>query len=483
MTSEINSNSSNPVEHYVTEFEEVSKQPVTGEQKEEVQASSKEPLPEWKVREREREARRALAQVELTKAVEAQDMKAFAEVYAQRKEDIYFGMLIPVYAKAAHQTPITFVREIEKFLVEQDKSNLKYMLGEMDDLKGMQMLVTSPLIKEKHIRGALNEYFQEAAIHGEFYEGGRKGELPHRLELAQILIDHGANPFDKEYNAAWGVALSNRDINGLRMMMNHSDFNPETEKLRYVSSLFFYKFEEKFKVAEFWGEESEAGIREAKSDCKVFETLGLVPSPAESRLMIEKDLELPFNQRKFLAAIMLPFINEERVELSVESKTRLAMDFFRHYPYVGLFNCFIYQKVVEPAATALLENGYDPKIVAQRVLAEAFKSEITIPDLSDDVVEEAMDDEEQAIYVNGFNITPYCSVLITKVYGYHILVQDANIRAELLKLEGGQEQINKIEAFHGTLLETFGAPPWQGIDGVPNIGLKTYQLAKENFSN
>ncbi len=482
MTSEINSSSSNPVEHYATKFEEVSKESAVGEQHQEVQASSKEPLPEWKVREREREARRALAQVELTKAVEAKDMNVFAQVYSQRKEDIYFGLLVPVYAKAVHQTPITFVREIEKFLVEQDKSNLKYMLGEMDDLKGMQMLVTSPLIKEKHIRGALNEYFQEAAIHGEFYEGGRKGELPHRLELAQILIDHGANPFDKEYNAAWSVALSNRDINGLRMMMNHPDFNPETEKFRYVSSLFFCKFEEKFKVAEFWGEESEAGIREAKSDCKIFETLGLVPSPAESRLMIEKDLELPLNQRKFLAAIMLPFINEERVELSMESKTRLAMDFFRHYPHVGLFNCFIYQKVVEPAATVLLENGYDPKIVAQRLLTDAFKSEISIPDWPS-VRENATDDEEQDIYEKGVDIYRYCTGLITKGYGYHILVQDANIRAELLKLEGGQEQINKIEAFHVTLLETFGVPPWQGIDGVPNIGLKTYQLAKENFFN
>ncbi|MCP5504800.1 MAG: hypothetical protein H7A41_06575 [Chlamydiales bacterium] len=481
MTSEINSGSSNPIEHYVTEFEEVSKKSVTEEQKEEVRPSSPEPLPEWKVREREKEARRALAQLELKKAVEAQDMKAFAAVYAQRKDDIYFGLLIPVYAKAAHQTPITFVREIEKFLVEQDKSNLKYMLGEMDDLKGMQMLVTSPLIKEKHIRGALNEYFQEAAIHGEVYEGGRKGELPHRLELAQILIDHGANPFDTEYNSAWGVALSNKDINGLMMMMNHPDFNPEMEKLRYISGIFFYKFEEKFKVAEFWGEESEAGIREAKSDCKVFETLGLVPSSNETRLLIEKELELPFRQRKCLAAIMLPFINEEGVELSMETKTQLAMDFFRYYPHVGIFNCFIYQKVVEPAAIALLESGFDPKIIAQRVITDAFKSEISIPDLPK-ASEDATDDEEQEIYEKGVDISNYCSGLITKGYGYHLLVQNANIRTELLKLEGGQEQINKIEAFHGTLLETFGVPPWEGIDDIPNFGLKIYHLAKENFS-
>lgn len=204
MTSEINPSSSNSVEHYATEFEEVSKESALGEQHQEAQVSSKEPLPEWKVRERERAARRALAQVELKKAVEAQDMKVFAQVYSQRKEDIYFGLLVPVYAKAVHQTPITFVRELEKFFMEQDKANLKYMLWEMDDPKAMQALVTSPFIKEKHIRGALHEYFQSAAIHGDFYDGGRKGERPHRLELAQILMNHGANPFDKEHNSAWG---------------------------------------------------------------------------------------------------------------------------------------------------------------------------------------------------------------------------------------------------------------------------------------
>lgn len=483
MTSEINSGSSNPIEHYVTEFEGISKESVTEEAKNEVRSSLLEPLPEWKVREREKETRRALAQLELEKAVEAQDMKAFAAIYSQRKDDIYSGLLVSVYTKAVHQTPITFVRELEKFLMEQDKSNLKYMLWKMDDPKGMEMLVTSPLIKEKHIRGALHNYFQSAAIYGEYSKEGRKGELPHRLELAQILIDHGANPFDREYNSAWGVALSNRDINGLRMMMNHPNFNPEMEKICYISGIFYYKFEEKFKVAEFWGEESEAGIREAKSDCKVFETLGLVPSSNETRLLIEKELELPFTQRKCLAAIMLPFIEDERVELSMENKTQLAMDFFRYYPYVGLFNCFIYQKVVESAATSLLESGFDAKIVAQRVLADAFKSEISIPDLPE-ASEDAIDEEEQAIYdEKGLDISHYCTGLITKGYGYHLLVQNANVRAELLKLEGGQEQIDKIEAFHGKLLETFGSPPWEEIDEISDMGLKIYHLAKENFSN
>lgn len=485
MTNEIHSGSSNPAGYYSAESAESAKDPIAGEQQQDIPVSSKEPLPEWQVQERERmiklQARRALTQQELEKAVLAQDMKLFAEICSQRKDDIYFGLFIPVYRKAVYEAPLEFVRELEKFIVEQGERNLEIMLGEMDDPKAMKILVTSPLIKKEDICDSLEDYFQNSAIYGYYcdYAGRRKGELPHRLELAQILIDHGANPF----NNAWGLAILNRDIEGLKMMMKHRDFNLEAQKIVYTSRRFFYKFEEKFDMEKLWGLESTVEIREAKSACTIFETLGLVPTPNELQLLIEKELELPFDQRKLLASILLPFIEEGSLGLSTENRTRLAMDFFRYYPHMGPFNFITYQKIVKSAVTTFLEGNCSPTIVAQRILTDAFKGETAIPDLPDRTEALTEEKDRAACEKEGY-ISHYCRSLVITGYAYHILVQNEKVRAELLRLKGGQEQLNKIETFHAKLLKMFGSVPWDAsyLQDSDFTLLDIYRLAKENFT-
>ncbi len=476
MTSEIRSESINPIEPYSTEteYEETNSRSSNSTQGEEVPIQSQELLPNWKVEELEKKVKRAAVQAELKKAVANQDMEAFSTIYTNNNKDLIFISLVPVYTKAVHETPITFVRELEKFVAEQEKHGLRYMLGNMDDPKAMKALVTSPLIKVKYLSAALNEYFQESALHGNYYEGGRKGELPHRLELAQILIDHGANPFDEKCNQAWGVALSNRDIEGLKMMMNHPKFDPNVQKIEYISNLLYYKFGERFDTPKIWGDECTVGIREAKSACKLYEALGLVPTSDKVLTLVEDDVEHPILERKFLAAIYLPFIDYEVEGLSLEMKTHLAMDLLKFYPHIGLFNSFIFQGVVEPAATQLL--NLDSQTIAQRILTDAFKTDIEIPKWPKDV-----DVDEE--YSKATDIYYLCTGLVTKGYGYHLLIQDEKVRGELLKLEGGKEQVAKIELFHGKLLEAFGPLPWEGIDEIEDFEFRIYNLANENFAN
>lgn len=140
MTSEIQPGSSNPAEYSVPEFKDNSGSIVDTEQEARLLSESEEPLPDWKIKEREDLARRDLAQLELEKAVEFQDIKIFEAIYSQRKGEIHPGLLVPVYAKAVHQMPITFVRELENFLWKQDKNLLEAMLETMEDSKARETL-------------------------------------------------------------------------------------------------------------------------------------------------------------------------------------------------------------------------------------------------------------------------------------------------------------------------------------------------------
>jgi len=475
MTSEIQAGSTDPFEGYIIPACSNTDEDSTSLSEPIATPEPTQPLPDWKVREREEQTRRELATSELKKFVAQGDLNSIKSFIQSNETWVYYCGLPTVYALAANQQSEAFIQAFEDLLQEEDL--LEFLVGEMRDPKALEKLLQSQHISLDRINRSLNEYFQSSAIYGNSYLQLEPNS--HRLEIAQILMDHGANPFDQNYNSAWLVATANNDLDGLKLMMNHPKFNLSEQHLFYVGSLLGYKFNEKFKTPEIWGEESEAGIRQSKTLCHLYEQLGITLSEIEILELVKQDQNKPVQERTFLSAILLPFVDVEVKDLSSQLQTGLAMDFIRLYPLLGMFNCFIFQGLVEPVTHEILEHHNNPQIIADRIINDAFHTDVAIPEFQKTSLDDESEDVDKAYAAYQISYG-----LINRGYSYHLLLENPAIKELLEKTEEGQEFIQKFEVFYQELLTVFGPLPWkEKVFSDDDFSSKLIRLGKDYFSN
>ncbi|NGX51131.1 MAG: hypothetical protein K1060chlam2_00989 [Chlamydiae bacterium] len=480
MTSEIDGCSSDPILECYPEMDQIEEEAIVAQT--EAATETHELIPDWRVREMELKAQRELIVFELKRAVTQGDMEAFQRVFNAGEELLYSELLAPVYAHAVHEASDPLLKELEAFLHAQEVyggwSYLEEMVGNMEDPIALERLVKSEHISQECINVSLSDYFEESAIYGDSDDPmeGREGELPHRLELAQILIDHGADLFDPIYDPVWDLALLNEDIKGLQIMINHPNLNVNEQKKKYMSTFFDSRFVEKFDIPAFWGGFKE-GLRKSKSLCTILKSFGLVPTDQQIVERIEKDQSVSLFDRTFMKATLLPFIDHKVEGLTRETETKLVMDFFSYYIYGGLFNSFIFQWLVEPTSQGIIKKDLDHQIIAERIVMDALKTEFEIPaEHSDD-----LDVDEN--YYNALEAHDLCTGLITKGYGYNNLIQYPRVKEQLLKTQGGEDFLKRFEAFYEELSTTFGPLPWtEDPDPNDKFAQDVVKLARKYFT-
>lgn len=271
---------------------------------------------------------------ELADAIEASDLDLFAAILDREQEHMGGWLLIEAYEKAMSSCDEQTLSALEALLNEKEISwyssehvtYLESIVEEIENPVTLKRVLATGKISQESLDDALDHQFQSTQV--------EKRES--RLELAQILIDQGA-----DWRRGFWLALS-YDTEGLEFLQTLPQFDISYFHHAYLASHYDLIFKEIYPIEEILCEPASAGFREENFIVKYCKTHRAVPTKAETVKIIEEDFQKPFDERWGWWALMLPAIDDHEIELSTQVRTHLAMDFLSYYPFLGFFNSILY---------------------------------------------------------------------------------------------------------------------------------------------